>query len=209
MRTADDDLTARARIRDAAIDLFGRDGFGVGLRAIAAAAGVSLGLIRHHFGSKDGLRAACDEHVLEQVRELGEEKATAPLAAFFRNIERLDSFEPLVRYLLQSLRQGGPFARTFLDRMSRESEQALEQGVAEGTIKASVDPAARARAIVVLSLGALLLEDSLTDGDGWRSHLDRNALPLLELYAQGLLTDRRMLDAYLEHTDHTSSPTSS
>lgn len=37
MRSAD--LTAHARIREAAIEQFGRHGFGVGLRAIAEAAG--------------------------------------------------------------------------------------------------------------------------------------------------------------------------
>ena len=65
---SDDDLTARARIRDAAVVRFGRDGFGVGVRAIAADAGVSAALVIHHFGSKDGLRAECDEHVLETVK---------------------------------------------------------------------------------------------------------------------------------------------
>jgi AcrR family transcriptional regulator len=56
MRSAD--LTAAARIRDAAIEQFGQHGFGVGLRTIAEAAGVSAALVIHHFGSKDGLRKA-------------------------------------------------------------------------------------------------------------------------------------------------------
>jgi AcrR family transcriptional regulator len=56
------------RLRDAAIARFGRDGFAVGLRAIAAHAGVTAALIVHHFGSKEGLRRACDEHVLAVVR---------------------------------------------------------------------------------------------------------------------------------------------
>ena len=50
------DLTARARIRDAAIECFARQGFAVSVRAIAAHAGVSPGLVIHHFGSKAGLR---------------------------------------------------------------------------------------------------------------------------------------------------------
>src|SRR5690606_12209361 len=63
------DLTTRARIRDAAIARFARDGFGASLRTIAADAGVSAGLVVHHFGSKDGLRAACDTYVFEAVRD--------------------------------------------------------------------------------------------------------------------------------------------
>lgn len=66
MRSAD--LTAHARIREAAIEQFGRHGFGVGLRAIAEAAGVSAALVIHHFGSKEGLRKACDDFVAEEIR---------------------------------------------------------------------------------------------------------------------------------------------
>ncbi|MEP7368844.1 MAG: helix-turn-helix domain-containing protein, partial [Dermatophilaceae bacterium] len=59
----DPDLTARANIRNAALRLFadrGQDS--VTVREIAAAAGVSPSLVVHHFGSKDGLRAAVDAH---------------------------------------------------------------------------------------------------------------------------------------------------
>ena len=66
MRSAD--MTAVARIRDAAIELFGSRGFDVGVRAIAEAAGVSPGLVIHHFGSKDGLRKACDDYIAEDER---------------------------------------------------------------------------------------------------------------------------------------------
>ena len=65
-----DDQTTRARIRDAAIEVFGRDGFATGVRAIATAAGVSPGLVNHHFGSKNGLRQVCDGYVLDVVREI-------------------------------------------------------------------------------------------------------------------------------------------
>lgn len=64
-----EDLTARARIRDAAMAEFADKGYrGATMRGIADAAGVSVGLVQHHFGTKDGLRAACDEVVLELVR---------------------------------------------------------------------------------------------------------------------------------------------
>src|SRR4029077_8442435 len=54
-----EDLTARARIRDAALRLFAERGIeGATIRDIARAAGVSGGLVRHHFGSKEALRHA-------------------------------------------------------------------------------------------------------------------------------------------------------
>ena len=58
-RVGQDDLTARARIRDSAIVYIGRHGWRAAtLRAIATDAGVSPALVIHHFGSKDGLREA-------------------------------------------------------------------------------------------------------------------------------------------------------
>ncbi len=66
--TAFEDLTARARIRDAAIQLFTERGMEkTSILDIAKAAGVSGGLIRHHFGSKDGLREACDAYVFDEL----------------------------------------------------------------------------------------------------------------------------------------------
>ena len=60
--TDPDDLTARARIRNAALRLFAQCGVErTSIRAIAREAGVSSGLVQHHFGTKGALRAACDE----------------------------------------------------------------------------------------------------------------------------------------------------
>lgn len=58
------DLTARAVIRDQALRLFAEHGpEAVSLRRVAAEAGVSPGLVAHHFGSRAGLRQAVDDHV--------------------------------------------------------------------------------------------------------------------------------------------------
>jgi len=69
-----EDFTARARIRDAAIRLFTERGMEkTSILDIAKEAGVSGGLIRHHFGSKDGLREACDTHVFDELLKFKEE----------------------------------------------------------------------------------------------------------------------------------------
>src|SRR6059036_3345275 len=71
MRTADvleSDLTAKARIRGAAMKLFAAEGVAASsLRAVARAAGVSPGLVVHHFGSKQGLVRAVDEAALMRI----------------------------------------------------------------------------------------------------------------------------------------------
>jgi AcrR family transcriptional regulator len=67
LATLDTDLTAKARIRDAAMSLIAADGVaGTSVRGVAEAAGVSPGLVIHHFGSKEGLRQAVDEAVVER-----------------------------------------------------------------------------------------------------------------------------------------------
>lgn len=57
-------MQRRRAILDAAIDIFGRQGYqGTGLSAIAQDAGITASAIIHHFGSKEGLlRAVLDEH---------------------------------------------------------------------------------------------------------------------------------------------------
>ncbi len=65
-RATNDDLTAKARIRNTALDLFSNYGEDrVSLRAIAAEAGVTLGLVQHHFKTKAGLRDAVDQLVVD------------------------------------------------------------------------------------------------------------------------------------------------
>jgi len=65
-RATNADLTAKARIRNAALDLYAQYGEDrVSLRTIAAEAGVTLGLVQHHFKTKAGLRDAVDQLVVD------------------------------------------------------------------------------------------------------------------------------------------------
>src|ERR1700753_1475600 len=106
MRSAD--LTALARIRDAAIEQFGQNGFGGGLRTIAEAAGVSAALVIHHFGTKDGLRKACDDFLAEEIRDSTSEamRSNDP-AAWLAQLAEIESYAPLMAYLVRSLHSGG------------------------------------------------------------------------------------------------------
>jgi AcrR family transcriptional regulator len=208
VRSAIEDLTARARIRDAAIRRFGADGFGVPVRAVAAEAGVSPGLVIHHFGSKENLRGACDEHVLRVIREAETDAFTqrAP-ANWLQQLAALDEFAPLVGYLVQALLAGGELAATLMQRMTEDAEEYLADAVAAGTIKPSRDPAARAAWLVDVGIGAVLAfvrRHPPVDGDyrgTLRAYAEAAALPALELYTEGLLTDSALLDAYLEHRE--------
>src|SRR6202007_890847 len=133
-----DDLTAVARIRDAAIERFGEQGFGVGLRSIAEAAGVSAALVIHHFGSKDGLRKACDDYVAEEIRS-GKSEAlrSSDPATWFAAMAEIEEYAPLMAYLVRSMQSGGELARTFWRTMMDNAGSYLEAGVNAGTLNRS------------------------------------------------------------------------
>ena len=77
-----EDLTARARIREAALEHFAHEGYErATVRAIAQTAGVSPGLLRHHYGSKDALRVACDDYVFEMLHRVNTQVLEDPGAA--------------------------------------------------------------------------------------------------------------------------------
>ncbi|MGW6130701.1 TetR family transcriptional regulator [Cellulomonas sp. NPDC055163] len=201
---AEADLTARTRIRDAAVLHFGTHGFAAGVRAIAAEAGVSPALVLHHFGSKHGLREECDRHVLAVIR--AQKSAVVGPAGpqhVLLSLASVDELAPLVGYTLRSLQAGGELALRFVEHVAADAEEYLAEGVAAGTILPSADEAARARYLTVQSLGTLLLDLSLhppeDPGDVValvHGYLDRTGGPSLELFTQGLLADRSMLDAY-------------
>ena len=198
-----DDLTATARIRDAAVEQFGRHGFDTGVRAMAKAAGVSPGLVIHHFGSKDGLRKACDDYIAEAIRESKSESLqTHDPAAWFSAIAEIEDFAPMMAYLVRSMQSGGDLAKTLWRKMIDNAEQYMDDGVRAGTIKPSRDPKARAHYLAMAGGGGFLLYLQLHDNPTdlrtvLHDYAQDMVLPALEVYSHGLLTDSTMYDAFL------------
>lgn len=96
-----DAAATRGRILQCALALFSADGLpGTSLRRIASEAGVSVALVHHYFGSKDGLYEACIE---EMYAELGELQAHLQ--------ERLSEGGSLEDLLAGAVRSGFRFAR--------------------------------------------------------------------------------------------------
>jgi AcrR family transcriptional regulator len=203
MRSAPDDRTAIARIRDAAIQQWGEHGFTVGLRAIADAAGVSAALVIHHFGSKDGLRKACDDYIAEEIRESKTEsiRSTDP-ASWFAQMAEIESYAPMMAYLVRSMQSGTKLAKAFWQTMIDNVEQYIEEGVRAGTVQPSRDPAARAKYLGLIGGGGFLLylqmhPDPRDLRAVLREYAEDMVLPALEIYTNGLLTDSTMYDAFL------------
>lgn len=172
-----EDLTTTARIRDAALARFPTDGFGgTTIRAVAADAGVSPGLVVHHFGSKDGLREACDHHVVSRFREI-------KLAAMEKDNVFDPGFaagtflvaQPLLRYFGWALSRNHPAAGDLFDEMVREGVEITRVAVEKGMVRDSPDLERRTAVQMALNLGMLVMH----------AHLERN-LGIDLLSAEGI-----------------------
>lgn len=203
MRSAPDDRTAIARIRDAAIEQWGQHGFTVGLRKVAESAGVSAALVIHHFGSKDGLRKACDDYIAEEVRQAKSDSIqSSDPASWFAQMSEIESYAPMMAYLVRSLQSGSDLAKAFWQKMIENVESYTQDGVRAGTIKPSRDPQARARFLGMAGGGGFLMylqmHDNPTDLRAvLRNYAEDMVLPALELYTHGLMADSTMYDAFL------------
>ncbi|HEX6498195.1 MAG TPA: TetR family transcriptional regulator [Micromonosporaceae bacterium] len=202
MRSASDDRTARAVIRDEALRLFAAHGTdAVTLRQIAAAAGVSPALVVHHFGSKEGLREVVDQHVLDTFESMFAE-LTGPDAPDLADpatagsmaeslVRHLPADSPIPAYLRRMLLSDSPAGRHLFERLFQLSRGALDALVEAGMSGPGADPDVRAAVLMANDLAVLLMRDQLRhvlgfdplSGDGMR----RWGREVLTMYSTGLL----------------------
>lgn len=199
--TQADDRSARARIRDAAITRFAHDGIAATTaRAVAADAGVSPGLVIHHFGSMDKLRAACDEHMAAIIRSHKQDAmAAGPGLDVLGAMRRAQQDVPLARYLASSLADGSPAVAALIDDMVDDAVAYMEEGVRSGVLQPSARPRDRAALLTVWTLGALVLHEHaerllgvdltedparLADDDGYGRYL----AVVMEVLSDGVFT---------------------
>ena len=157
-----EDLTARARIRDVALRHFAERGVdGTTIRAIAADAGVSAGLVQHHFGSKEELRAACDAYVMNTIRReanqaLHDQRLEDPTFI----ADAYATATPIMRYLARALVDGSPAAGALFDEMVTLTEQYL---LSTGHFsRESAEVRAQAAVFTAMKLGATVFLDQLS-----------------------------------------------
>lgn len=187
------------RILAAAILLFGEHGVrGTTLKAVAAEANVSQALIVHHYGTKEGLRAACDEYVAETIRERKQETfAAEPQLDPLMALRRLEHGRPLLRYLIRALTEGGSHASELIDGMVADAQDYMAQGERDGVFKSSDVPRDRAALLVIWSMGALALHEHVERllgvdflaADAPPERLQRYLRPALELFMHGLMEE--------------------
>ncbi|WP_051208357.1 TetR family transcriptional regulator [Propionicicella superfundia] len=198
-----DDLTTAARIRDAAVALVSRTGWErVTLRRIAAEADVPVGLVSYHFGSKDGLRRACDDWVMQRI---GEEKdlvmGSGPLPDMRSYLTERPELGPLHDYIAMCLRHGGRVAQHVFDGMVDTTVDMLRDGAEAGTLRRYDDDYSIAVVLVALGAGAGLLGEHVARLFGGGDDVlapdtyPRYARATIEIFTHPLLADARWLDA--------------
>ena len=192
MDRAVEDLTARARIRDAAIKLFGERGIeGASIRDIAAEAGVSSGLVRHHFGSKEALREACDNYAKERMLQIGSELTRdGDLTGLDPLVLHPLAF-PLQLYLVRSMMDGSETATTLF----LEGVEAVE----EWTTSFGIDPKDRrgyAAALAAIKLSVFVFREQVSKALGeditTPAGYNRIGQALMEVFTIPLLTQEQI-----------------
>lgn len=180
-----------ARIRDAAITEFAAHGFTkTTVRGIAEAAGVSPGLVIHHFGSKDGLRAACDDYVFEALTETKREKVNAGGPLMVGELLKNESTRTIAEYMLKSLLDPSEQGQRFFDHYVESVERIIDEGFAGLTMRKAEDRRAQAAAIAMLGLAPLMLEHRIRQvigTDDLSASFARITPYLFDLYRHGLI----------------------
>jgi AcrR family transcriptional regulator len=189
-----DDLTARARIREAAMRQFAEHGFErTTVRGIAAEAGVSPGLVRHHFGSKQGLRDAIDAHVVAEIRRINDEiAAQSDRGDLSPSMMSREAMRPFQAYLSRALLEGSHTLTVLFDQIVDSTEVWFARADAHRADPPTADAHTRAAVFAAMVLGVPLLRDQVSrvlgvdilspEGDQLLT------LAMLEIYSHSLIS---------------------
>ncbi|KAM9863224.1 hypothetical protein ACI1US_00914 [Leucobacter sp. BZR 635] len=168
-RANGEDLTAKARIRNAALDLYAEYGEErVSMRTVAAHTGVAVGLVQHHFKTKEGLRAAVEQLVVDYyvaaIASVPHEGTPAQIAAAKDDaVQRmLAEHPPVVNYIRRTVldpRAGG----TLLERLTDLSRGEVSKARAAGKTSSKRSESSQVVKLMVRQLGQLLIQPMVDD----------------------------------------------
>jgi AcrR family transcriptional regulator len=162
------DQGSAERIRQAALVGFANEGVeATSIRKVAAAAGVSAGLVQHHFPNKAALKKAVDDHVvqtaLEAVAVIPDFKSTAD---FFRQtgdqITKFVEAEPLaMRYVARSIIDGEEQGLALFDGIVALSDSHVQRLHEEGFFREDIDMLWTGLHLVIWNLACVIFETAL------------------------------------------------
>jgi len=198
--TRPDDLTARARLRDAALALFAAHGVtGTSVRDIAKAAGVSPGLVTHHFGSKEGLRQEVDDamatvfsEALVDIPEGTPQEMMVWVNDAFANA--MESWPEMRAYLRRSLLEDSEASRALFNRFLDLTRQIMRRYKSAGILRDDVDSLWTPYQILFLHFGPLLMapliQPKIKKPLYSHSVIKRRSRANLDLLVRGIVSDQ-------------------
>ncbi|MFV2178218.1 TetR/AcrR family transcriptional regulator [Actinomadura sp. LOL_016] len=192
-RREPEDLTTRARIRDAALLQFAEHGEkGATIRGIAKAAGVSPALVQHHFKNKAALRDACDTYAIDAIRRVKEEALDGGMDNPNFLSLAMQTALPVQRYMARALVDGSDAARALFDDAVQFSEDILARGTSGMNKPATDDLHAYAAVTAAMNFGLVVLNEHLSRALGvdvlTQEGYPRLALALVDIYTDNLFT---------------------
>jgi AcrR family transcriptional regulator len=162
------DLTGYARVRNAALASFAHDGVkATSVRDVARAAGVSPGLVQHHFPTKAALREAVNAHVISSLAaafaDLPAPAADAdPFVELGHRITSLVGESPeVLDYAARSIVEGDEMALQLFDGFVAVSTAQWQALANEGRLRSDLDLRWAALHTVVFNLGTVLFRRAL------------------------------------------------
>src|SRR5699024_1836392 len=173
------DLTAKARIRQVALELFALNGAdATSMRAISSRAGVTVGLITHHFGTKSGLIQAVEDDILAGIQHaIAYKESDADVDVVVRALDQrlLDHVaeNPLVVAYLgrMMLIETGGEGSDLAERVTRMALEQIKDLRRRGIASTSREAEDQVMQVMLVQLGQVLLQPFLQQIAG---HLDRD-----------------------------------
>lgn len=158
------DPSPKERIRDAALSCFAVRGIAATtLRAIAETAEVSIGLVQHHFRTKEALTAAVNQYVLQVVGEALEptarrEERSDKLDDAGRRLTLLMAERPdVITYLGRALAEGGAFGSVIFAGLAGISAGQGDQFLQQENVRPDLDLDWGVLNPLILRVGAIIL----------------------------------------------------
>lgn len=173
------DLTAKARIRQIALELFATNGAdATSMRAISSRAGVTVGLITHHFGTKAGLIQAVEDDLLDGIqRAIAYKESDATTDGVVKKLDQrlLDHIDanPLVAAYLRRMMliEGNGAGSDLTERFTRMALRQIKDLRRRGIASTSREPEDQVMQVMLVQLGQVLMQPFV---DQIAGHLDRD-----------------------------------
>lgn len=166
----DEAVSAVERIRQAALKSFATHGTSAtSLRAVAASANVSLGLVQHHFATKAGLIKAVDDYavavIFNQITQPVPDTTSDSVAEIGDRVTRMIAEQPdIVDYIGRALIDGRPVGYMIFDALLNSGRARWVRRSERGETRDGIDLTWASINSLVLALGTFIL----------RGHIERH-----------------------------------